>query len=426
MTAWSETSEKERFSASFPHRHGDATGKPAARDKTRKIHGCRKTSTPALPTRLPPIFTVDFRLSISNLAYSEPGSPFPDCRGINWPLVQLSVAPGYRARDRSEEGRRHNHWADTGPAIFTVVNVTKKKDEFCSFPDWHGEATGKWPETRQVGAPERGFRARLPPTVTLSSLNIDVSCEASNHFQNIAQKNATPAGICTLSPLDAALPTRFAINTQHDTSKGLSVIDQQPGLLWAWLSVSGLQRGINWPPVQLSVAPGYRAQDRSEEGRRHNHCACHEKWRWTTSKKWCACHEKNATHLLKNVAKSIAPATQKTTFDTLQEARLNVTKCHACHAKRSNETYHRHGHMVLKRTVANGCETAATTNATSSEHTPNPQTPRVKREPFLRYAFGKNGENHERECFCSKKNWCKHRENQQTITKVLKNVQNTV
>ena len=116
MTAWSETSEKERFSgfphtttreekpetssnfdifntlsnslechkvSSFPHRHGDATGKPAARDKTRKIHGCRKTSTPALPTRLPPIFTVDFRLSISNLAYSEPGSPFPDCRGIN-------------------------------------------------------------------------------------------------------------------------------------------------------------------------------------------------------------------------------------------------------------------------------------------------------------------------------------------------------
>ena len=28
-------------------------------------------------------------------------------------------------------------------------------------------------------------------------------------------------GICTLSPLDAALPMRFAINTQHDTSKVL-------------------------------------------------------------------------------------------------------------------------------------------------------------------------------------------------------------
>ena len=39
------------------------------------------------------------------------------------------------------------------------------------------------------------------------------------------------------------------------------------------------------------------------------------------------------------------------------------------------------------RTVAGGCgrlRTVATTNATSSEHTLNPQTPRVKREPLLR------------------------------------------
>ena len=39
------------------------------------------------------------------------------------------------------------------------------------------------------------------------------------------------------------------------------------------------------------------------------------------------------------------------------------------------------------RTVANGCErlrTVAIVNATSSEHTLNPQTPRVKREPLLR------------------------------------------
>ena len=43
--------------------------------------------------------------------------------------------------------------------------------------------------------------------------------------------------------------------------------------------------------------------------------------------------------------------------------------------------------MVLARTVANGCgrlRTVATVNATSSEHTLNPQTPRVKREPLLR------------------------------------------
>ena len=43
--------------------------------------------------------------------------------------------------------------------------------------------------------------------------------------------------------------------------------------------------------------------------------------------------------------------------------------------------------MVLARTVANGCgrlRMVATVNATSSEHTLNPQTPRVKREPLLR------------------------------------------
>ena len=40
MTTCLETLEKDRFS-SFPHRHGNAIGKPATRDKTR---GCRKTS----------------------------------------------------------------------------------------------------------------------------------------------------------------------------------------------------------------------------------------------------------------------------------------------------------------------------------------------------------------------------------------------
>ena len=40
MTTCLDTFEEERVS-SFPHRHDDATGKPATRDKTR---GCRKTS----------------------------------------------------------------------------------------------------------------------------------------------------------------------------------------------------------------------------------------------------------------------------------------------------------------------------------------------------------------------------------------------
>ena len=44
--------------------------------------------------------------------------------------------------------------------------------------------------------------------------------------------------------------------------------------------------------------------------------------------------------------------------------------------------YHRHGHMGIPWTVANGCgrlRTVANVNATSSEHILNRQTPRVKR-----------------------------------------------
>ena len=75
----------------------------------------------------------------------------------------------------------------------------------------------------------------------------------------------------------------------------------------------------------------------------------------------------------------------KTTFDTLQNTSENVTKCHACHAKRSNETsetskndhlcrtYHRHGHTVLTRTVANGCARERNVERTHPQP-PDPQS----------------------------------------------------
>ena len=65
------------------------------------------------------------------------------------------------------------------------------------------------------------------------------------------------------------------------------------------------------------------------------------------SQKYCACHTKP--------------------LSTHYKTRLNVTKCHACHANRSNatfetsqndpfwRTYHGHGHIAIARTVANGC-----------------------------------------------------------------------
>ena len=99
---------------------------------------------------------------------------------------------------------------------------------------------------------------------------------------------------------------------------------------------------------------------------------------------------KTATHLLKTSQKYCAREAKR--LSTRYETRLNVTKFHACHAKRSNDTcetsksdpfcrtYHRHGHVAIPRTVADGCERLRT----SSEHTLSPQTPRVKREPLLR------------------------------------------
>ena len=93
-------------------------------------------------------------------------------------------------------------------------------------------------------------------------------------------------------------------------------------------------------------------------------CACHEKWRWTRPK-CCACHE-NCNASSETSLKYCACHTKR--FSTRYKTRLNVTNCHACHAKRSNErfetskkdpfcrTYHRHGHIAIARTVANGCE----------------------------------------------------------------------
>ena len=138
MTTCLETCEKDRFS-SFPHRHGDAAGKPATRDKTR---GCRKTS----------------------ISY-ETSSNFHSWQHNK--RTSFAASPIDTARPRENQRR----------------------------------------ETRHVGAPKRGFRARLPPILTLCSfkidvflrvflkicnLKIDVSCEASVNFQHRSE-NARPA-----------------------------------------------------------------------------------------------------------------------------------------------------------------------------------------------------------------------------------------
>ena len=93
---------------------------------------------------------------------------------------------------------------------------------------------------------------------------------------------------------------------------------------------------------------------------------------------------------------------RKTIFNTLQ----NTSECHEVpRLPRENEATTRlkppkmttsaglpigtaiRGSRERLRTVADGCgrlRTVADADATSSEHTLNPQTPRVKREPLLR------------------------------------------
>ena len=132
-------------------------------------------------------------------------------------------------------------------------------------------------------------------------------------------------GICTLSPLDAALTMRFAKNSA----------------------------------TRLKC------------------CACHAKRQGTSPKRY-TCHEKCHSSS-ENDAKVL----------TRYEARLNVTKCHACHAKRSYATFgtsksdpfcrtrHGHGHSNLARTVAktvaNGCDRKRNVERTHPQP-PDPQS----------------------------------------------------
>ena len=86
---------------------------------------------------------------------------------------------------------------------------------------------------------------------------------------------------------------------------------------------------------------------------------------------------KNATHLLKTTQKYCACHTKP--LSTSYETRLNVTKCHACHAKRSNATCETSkmtpsAKLTIGTASRGRLRTVANVNATSSEHTLSPQS----------------------------------------------------
>ena len=209
-----------------------------------------------------------------------------------------------------------------------VSNVAPAAQKFCAC---HTNRL----ETRHVGASKRAFRARIPPK---SMFSYEFSLEPENlqpqnwcfvrgfrQFSAHLTKCHACQGIGTMSPLHAALTMRFA-KTSHKT--------------------------------------------------RLKCCACHAKWRWWSPK--CCAATKNRTHLLKTSQKHLR-LPHKTTFDTLP----NTSECHEV-PRLPRETRLRdvwnlqaqpYGQRL--RTVANGC-------TTSGEHSLNPQTPRVKREPLPR------------------------------------------
>ena len=289
--------------SSFPHRHGDATGKRETRDETR---GSTKTSISyEISSKFEILWTSSNRLECQKV----PRLP----RKTTW-------QPAWK------------HSKRTGFPASPIDTATPQENQRL--------------ETRHVDAEKPAFRARLPPIFTLCSFKIDVFLGVFLRTWKFATSK---------SMFRARLPSIFSTSYK------------MPRLPRNHLVATDA-------PLQCDL-------QKTRNTTRLKCCACHEKWRWTRPK-CCACHE-NCNTSSENVAK-VLRLPGKTTFDTFQ----NTSECHEV-PRLPRETKQRHVSNGCERlrTVADGCErlrTVATTNATSSEHTLNPQTPRVKREPLLR------------------------------------------
>ena len=135
MTTCLETFEKEMF-CSFPYRHGDATGKPETRDETR---GSSKTRISCETS--------------SNFDTLGTLSNWLECRKMPRLPRKTTWQPAWKPSKRR------------GFAASLIDTATPQENQRL--------------ETRHVGAAKRAFRARPPPILTLSTRNQTVGMSQS-------------------------------------------------------------------------------------------------------------------------------------------------------------------------------------------------------------------------------------------------------
>ena len=254
----------------------------------------------------------------------------------------------------------------------TTCFDTFEKERFCSFPHRHGHRKTRDSRRDMREHQNEHFARDLRQfwhfVASKSMFSREFSLEPLNllpqnrcfvrglrQFSAHLTKCHACHGICTLSPLDAALTVRLE---KHATRH-------------VWSAAPATQNDDGH--VQ-SAAPATKTATHLLK----------------TSQKYCACHAKRLSpRITKHVwmSRSATPATRTEATPYVKPPKVTPF----C------RTYHRHGHTALARTVADGCErlrtvangcerlqTVADGWASSSEHTLNPQTPRVKREPLLR------------------------------------------
>ena len=215
----------------------------------------------------------------------------------------------------------------------TTCFETFEKDRFCSFPHRHGEATGK-PETRDEtrGCRKIGILYETSPNFYMfDMLSNRLECHKVPRLPQFSAhltKCHACHGICTLSPLDAALPMRLTKNTQHDTSKVLRLPRKMTMDTSKVLRLPRKMQHIFWKR-RKSIVP-----------------ATQNDFRRVTKHVW--------------MSRSATPATRNETTRRLKPPKMTTS------AELTIGTAIRSSRGQLR--------TVATVNATSSEHTPS--TPR--------------------------------------------------